>query len=228
MAVAHAAKGWLIAVEGTCGLDVTAGAKRLARALRHAAGAGGVSIWDSSGIFTELAAAGPDVSGPTARTLTLLYGADLAFRLRWQIRPALESGHWIVAAPYIQSAIGLGMAAGIPKRWLMDLFRFAPAAHFCYRISERTGPGTVAAAGGYLEFFCRAIEAGGEPIDRARLRTRSSEYLAWLERRRRCTTLTARELARLGNRLAPVSPAALRAIRRGASRGKPGPRAPRT
>jgi len=189
MAVRHAARGRLIAVEGTCGPDLTAAAKRLARALRDAEREGGVSAWDSSGIFTELAAVEPEVPGPSARTLTLLYAADLAFRLRWQIRPALEAGQSVVAAPYVQSAIALGVAAGIPKGWLATLFRFAPKPHVCYRIGERAERGKVGATGGYPEFFRDAIEASGDAIDVTGLRKRSVEYLRELERRHRCTIL---------------------------------------
>ncbi|MBI3261689.1 MAG: hypothetical protein HYZ58_00890 [Acidobacteria bacterium] len=190
MAVGHATSGRLIAVEGTCGPDLAAAAKHLSRGLGD--GASGVSAWDASGIFTELAAAEPQVARPTTRTLTLLYAADLAFRLRWQIRPALDAGHAVVAAPYVQSAMALGSAAGLPTRWLIELFRFAPAPHVCYRVRERRLRSSVQAASGYLEFFCGAIDAGGDPRQSARLRTRAIDFLDRLERRRRCTPLTAR------------------------------------
>ena len=49
-------RGRLIAVDGSNGSNVAAAALSLARALRTATGSGGVSSWDSSGIFTELAA----------------------------------------------------------------------------------------------------------------------------------------------------------------------------
>ena len=49
---------------------------------------------------------------PSARTLLLLYAADLAFRLRWQIRPALAEGRTVVAAPYVDTAVAFGRAAG--------------------------------------------------------------------------------------------------------------------
>lgn len=213
MAVGHATSGRLIAIDGTRGLDLTAAAKRLARALRDAERDGGISGWDSSGIFTELAAAGADVPGPSARTLTLLYAADLAFRLRWQIRPALEAGQAVVAAPYVQSAMALGIAAGLPKRWLIELFRFAPTADISYRIRERGGRGKVAATGGYVELFCGAIASGSGARAPAELRARSIEHLDELERRHRCTTLTARGVAALG--IDVTAPASKAAPRRG-------------
>ena len=65
---------------------------------------------------------------PSARTLLLLYAADLAFRLRWEIRPALAEGRTVVAAPYVDTAMAFGRAAGVPVGWLTNLFRFAPPA----------------------------------------------------------------------------------------------------
>jgi thymidylate kinase len=57
--------------------------------------------------------------------LLLLYAADLAFRLRWEIGPAPEHGYIVVAAPYVQTA--LASAAGLSREWLTTLFRFAQA-----------------------------------------------------------------------------------------------------
>src|SRR5207244_10549402 len=86
----------------------------------------GISRWDASGVFQDLAVADAAAGAPSARTLLLLYAADLAFRLRWQIRPALAEGRTVVAAPYIDTATAFGRAAGLKAGWLTDLFRFAP------------------------------------------------------------------------------------------------------
>ena len=80
-----APKAELIAVDGVDAAAVLAGA----RAALGAQARGGISRWDASGVFQELAVAGETAGAPSARTLLLLYAADLAFRLRWQIRPAL-------------------------------------------------------------------------------------------------------------------------------------------
>ncbi len=200
MVVRRIAHARLIAVDGTSGRSIAAVARRVAGVLRGAEGRGGVSTWDSSGIFTELAAVEAAGPGPSARTLMLLYAADLAFRLRWQIRPALAEGQVVIAAPYVQSAMALGIAAGLPKRWMADLFRFAPKPHVCYLVSERRRLGPTAAADGYPEFFWDAIAASGDVIDRVALRRRSITYLDSLARRHACMRLTARALAGLGRR----------------------------
>lgn len=197
MAVRHATRGRLIAVEGNCGPIVAASANDLASALRSVHGRGGVSAWDSSGIFTELAAAGIGIPGASARALTLLYAADLAFRRRWQIEPALEAGESVVAAPYIESAKALGVGAGLPKRWLDELFRFAPRPDVCYCVKERGRRAASSGQEGYSEFFSRALATSGDAIDPARVRSRSIEYLNSLEGRGRCQRFTALAVAAL-------------------------------
>ena len=114
----------LIAVDG---VDATAVLAE-ARAALGSPMWGGISRWDSSGVFQELAVADAEAGAPSARTLLLLYAADLAFRLRWQIRPALAEGRTVVAAPYVETAIAFGRAAGLKAGWLTNLFRFAPRA----------------------------------------------------------------------------------------------------
>jgi hypothetical protein len=119
------ARAHLIAVDGVDPVAVLAEA----RAALGQPSRGGISRWDASGVFQELAVAGAAAGSPSARTLLLLYAADLAFRLRWQIRPALAEGRTVVAAPYVTTAWAFGRAAGLNSSWLMNLFRFAPRAH---------------------------------------------------------------------------------------------------
>jgi hypothetical protein len=199
MAAERVTRGRLIAVDGSSGPHLAAAARSLGRALRSgkAGGEVGLSPWDSSGIFTDLAAAEADIQGPSARTLTLLYAADLAFRLRWQIGPAIEAGHSVVAAPYVASAKALGIAAGLPRRWLDELFRFAPKPDVCYHVNPRGGRAARRATGGYPECFSNALVANGVVVDLPALRKRSVDYLNSLEGRGRCSRLTADAVAAL-------------------------------
>jgi hypothetical protein len=75
----------LIAVDGVDPTAILAEARIALGQSRR----GGISKWDASGVFDDLAVADEAAGAPSARTLLLLYAADLAFRLRWQIRPAL-------------------------------------------------------------------------------------------------------------------------------------------
>lgn len=142
----------LISVDGVSASAVMRAAKRLASAGRGERA--GISRWDASGIFGDLDVE-QDVERPSARTLLLLYAADLVFRLRWEIRPALAEGRRVIAAPYVDTAIALGRAARLDEAWLRSMFAFAPVP------AERRyvdGASAVTAAGqGFIEFACRRL-----------------------------------------------------------------------
>jgi hypothetical protein len=147
------AKGTLVSVDGVSGSAVMRAVKKLASADRGARA--GISRWDASGIFGDLDVAGPDVQRPSARTLLLLYAADLAFRLRWEIRPALAEGRRVIAAPYVDTAIALGRAAGIDEAWLGTTFDFAPVP--AERRYVEDAAAATASGHGFIEFACRRL-----------------------------------------------------------------------
>src|SRR2546428_9083562 len=119
-----------IPVDGVNGAAVKAAAREALSAIGRVR-RGGISVWDASGLFEELAVADEDAGTPSPRTLLLLFAADLAFRLRWEIEPALAEGKVVVAAPYIDTALAFGRAAGIAGAWLDNLFSFAPRPEDC-------------------------------------------------------------------------------------------------
>lgn len=126
----------LIALDGSRGADVAKSADRLAGALRDRGVTCVISRWDASGLFGELAQTG-EREAASPRTLSLVYATDLAFRLRWEIRPALESGAVVIAASYVETAIAFGAACGLPEQWLRELLRFAPQPDLPCLASER-------------------------------------------------------------------------------------------
>ncbi|HEX6216508.1 MAG TPA: hypothetical protein VFZ38_16855 [Vicinamibacterales bacterium] len=128
--------GTLIAIDGTRGKDARAAAAALAEALKERHVECAISRFDASGLFGELAAGQGDHS-ISARTLTLVYAADLAFRLRWEIRPVLESGGIVIAAPYTDTAVAFGAVAGLEEEWIRELLRFAPKPAYRTRAEER-------------------------------------------------------------------------------------------
>ena len=115
----------LIAIDGSRGADLAKAANRLAAALQKRGVTCVISRWDASGLFGELAQSG-ERSAASPRTLSLVYAADLAFRLRWEIRNALEAGTVVIAAPYVETAVAFGAGRGLPEQWLRELLRFAP------------------------------------------------------------------------------------------------------
>ena len=122
------ARGRLVAVEGSHGTDVFEAATTLVETLADRGLSAGISRWDASGLFTDIVAAPAAERDISPRTLLLLFAADLAFRLRWEIEPALEQGYVVIAAPYVHTAVTFGTAAGLSREWLTTLLRFAPAA----------------------------------------------------------------------------------------------------
>ncbi len=139
----------LIAMDGANGRALLAAAERVARDGRKSLK--GISRFDASGLFEQQLVADDD--GPASpRTLLLLYAADLAFRLRWEIEPALLEGQSIVAAPYVETAVAFGRACGLPGKWLDTLFRFArkPSERRFVDVLPQPGPPTA----GLVEFGC--------------------------------------------------------------------------
>lgn len=151
--------GRLIAVDGSRGKDVAAAAGELVAALKRDRIECVVSRWDASGLFTDMAAGGVD-RNVSIRTLSLVYAADLAFRLRWEIRPALEAGAVVVAAPYIDTAVALGTTCGLDEEWLRLLMRFAPVPDFRGLALERKvdKPWKRRADRGYAEYGAMMLE----------------------------------------------------------------------
>jgi thymidylate kinase len=155
---AKAPKGTLIAVDGVNGSAIL-GAAHAALGAVPRTNRGGISRWDASGLFGELVMAGEQAGRPSARTLLLLYAADLAFRLRWEVLPKLAEGHTVVAVPYVDTAFAFGRAAGIPVGWLSNLFQFAPrpAKHVVQTAAARRHSDRK----GFVEFACVRLGSHG-------------------------------------------------------------------
>ena len=160
----------LIAVDGIDGAAIGSAAKAANAAIARAE-RGGISRWDASGVFEEMLVGGEFAGRPSARTLLLLYAADLAFRLRWEIRPKLAEGRTVVAAPYVDTAVAFGRAAGLPAAWIANLFQFAPSPS--RRIVEAGSARKTPNGRGFVELACEQIarpraRANGELIDKTR------------------------------------------------------------
>src|SRR5687767_11965083 len=126
MAEKSAYRGRLIAIDGSRGKDTNTAAAGLIKALKAKRVECALSRFDASGLFGELAAGARGDRQISARTLTLVYAADLAFRLRWEIRPVLEAGGVVIAAPYVETAVAFGIACGLAEEWIRELLSFAP------------------------------------------------------------------------------------------------------
>ena len=159
------------------GRDAMPAAKKL---LRAGSAESAVSTWDASGIFFEMN--GLEVSDrPSPRTLVLLYAADLFFRLRWEIVPALQEGKTVVAAPYLETGFAFGEVAGLPKKWVTEVFRFAPQAADSFRSNRAVSAKLTAPTTGFIEFCSNNLNQD--------LRPEFVSYFDDLERRGCCRSI---------------------------------------
>ena len=136
MAAAIRRPGRLIAVDGTRSKDTLRAAEALVEALKARGIECAISRWDASGLFNELTA-GTGNRAISMRTLSLVYAADLAFRLRWEINPILEAGGTVIAASYVDTAAAFGSACSVDEAWIRRLLQFAPQAPHRYLAPER-------------------------------------------------------------------------------------------
>jgi hypothetical protein len=143
------------------------------------------SLWDASNTFYELRMAKAKNLTPTPRALMLLYASDLLFRLRWEIEPTLKEGRTVVAAPYVESAMAFGVAAGLPKEWIEELFSFAPKPEASFRLKEKKKGKEKKKDGdgepGFVEFFCASLARHYPGWETAEVRREMLKYLKTLE-----------------------------------------------
>src|SRR5215207_9098196 len=153
--------GRLIAVDSSRGKDTDTAADAIVERLRELGVECAISRWDASGLFGELAATARGDRNISMRTLALVYASDLAFRLRWEIRPVLEAGGVVVAAPYIETAIAFGAGCGLSEQWTRQLLRLAPPADVRVGIDERkvNQPWKRRADRGFPEYCAMMLDA---------------------------------------------------------------------
>jgi hypothetical protein len=211
---ARTARRALVAVEAARGRDAERGASKVRAALLskwNDAGAG-ISHWDASGTFFELQLGnGRKSLTLSPRTLLLLYASDLAFRLRWEIRPAVAAGQIVIAAPYTETAIAFGEAAGLPRKWIVELFRYAPRPDLCLHVKDAKdgAPWRPRAMDGFPEFGAATVSPGQPSRKRSSPRCdQAVEALRRLKRESRCENLRRKSLDRLVKRLRRGKPTA--------------------
>jgi hypothetical protein len=197
---AKSAPGRLIAVEAARGRDAECGAAHVRTALRGKRRnlRPAISHWDASGTFYELRFAGKKALTLAPRTLLLLYASDLAFRMRWEIEPALAAGKTVIAAPYLDTAIAFGEAAGLPRKWLEEILRFAPRADVCLHVKDSKDGRKWArrAMDGFPEFAAAALATGK---DKGKVSPRCDQTVASLQRLQKTRACGALAQATIGS-----------------------------
>jgi thymidylate kinase len=158
--------GQLVSIDSIRGRDLIPSARRLLNLNGKGKRPGGFSAWDASSIFYELHGVQAEVEETLSpQTLLLLYAADLRFRLRWQIEPALLEGQTVIAAPYVETGVAFGLALGLSRRWITELFRFAPKPSAALWV-EGNLPAKSSPMSGFLEFCCDDLPLSADFFDK--------------------------------------------------------------
>lgn len=184
-------EGRLIALDGTRAADLRRAAELLSRRLSSRHGDVGISWWDASGVFFEMALGKRKHRAASARTLLLLYASDLLFRVRWEIQPAIDAGRTVIAVPYLDAALAFGQANGLSRDWLVSLFRFAPAPSACYRAPEhkKSAGWKNGHREGFAEFASAILSEGTASFDPVAVRRQAIAFLDSSGRARKCPGL---------------------------------------
>jgi hypothetical protein len=192
MASRSAGRPQLIALDGTRHADLRKAARGLRERLSSHKIKSAVSWWDASGVFFEVGLGKRKHRAASPRTLLLLYAADLAFRLRWQIRPALAEGQTVIAAPYVDTALAFGDACGLSREWLTSLFVFAPApdAHYVTRERGKAVGWQASGKAGFAEFSSTVVAESTPSFVPAEARRKMIAFLEAAARRRGSRTIT--------------------------------------
>ena len=106
----------------------------------------------------------------------LLYAADLAFRLRWEVKPALDQGRMIIVAPYVNTAIAFGRSAGLDLKGLREMFAFAPKPDES-RVIESAAARSTSDRTGFAEFACDQLLGAKSKAVRRELITQAARVL---------------------------------------------------
>src|SRR6266700_3349727 len=118
--------GALIVVEGTDGSGKSTQLYLLKRWLEIGGYRLHFTEWNSSPLVKSATRRGKQRRLLTPTTFSLLHAADFADRCERQIMPLLQGDYLVLADRYIYTAFARDAARGCPRRWLRNLYRFAP------------------------------------------------------------------------------------------------------
>ncbi len=122
----HSYPGALVVVEGIDGSGKSTQLYLLKRWLEIGGYRLHFTEWNSSELVRSATRRGKQRRLLTPTTFSLLHAADFADRCERQVLPLLQGGYLVLADRYIYTAFARDAARGCSRRWLRNLYRFAP------------------------------------------------------------------------------------------------------
>ncbi len=154
--------GRLIVVEGIDGSGKSTQLDLLHKWLKSEGYVTVFTEWNSSPIVRDTTKRGKRKQLLTPMSFSLIHAADFASRTHEQILPALQAGVIVLADRYVYTAFARDAARGVNRRWVRDLYSFAPppnlALYFHVPLDESIR--RIAAARAEIKYYEAGMDMG--------------------------------------------------------------------
>ena len=147
--------GRLIVVEGIDGSGKSTQLDLLYKWLRSEGYVTVFTEWNSSPIVRDTTKRGKRKQLLTPMSFSLIHAADFASRTHEQILPALQAGVIVLADRYVYTAFARDAARGVNRRWVRDLYSFAPPPDLAlyFHVSLEESIRRIGAARAEIKFY---------------------------------------------------------------------------
>ncbi len=154
--------GRLIVVEGIDGSGKSTQLDLLHKWLRSEGYVTVFTEWNSSPIVRDTTKRGKRRQLLTPMSFSLIHAADFASRTHEQILPALQAGVIVLADRYIYTAFARDAARGVNRKWVRDLYAFAPPPNLAlyFHVSLDESIRRIAAARAEIKFYEAGMDLG--------------------------------------------------------------------
>lgn len=154
--------GRLIVVEGIDGSGKSTQLDLLHKWLRSEGYVTVFTEWNSSPIVRDTTKRGKRKQLLTPMSFSLVHAADFASRTYEQILPALQAGVIVLADRYVYTAFARDAARGVNRKWVRDLYSFAPPPNLAlyFHVSLDESIRRIAAARAEIKFYEAGMDLG--------------------------------------------------------------------
>ena len=154
--------GRLIVVEGIDGSGKSTQLDLLHKWLKSEGFVTVFTEWNSSPIVRDTTKRGKRKQLLTPMSFSLIHAADFASRTHEQILPALQAGVIVLADRYVYTAFARDAARGVNRRWVRDLYAFAPPPNLAlyFHVSLDESIRRIAAARAEIKYYEAGMDMG--------------------------------------------------------------------